>query len=75
MPRASFASVDPLQILNIYDEIQVEYNTLRGTKPEDERKRYILADIRPSAGYMHSGYPIVTHMDVATPSDEYFQFN
>jgi hypothetical protein len=75
MPRASFASVDPLQVLNTYDEIQVEYNTLRGTNPEDERKRYILADIMPSVGYMHNGYPIVTQLDVATPNDVEFQFN
>jgi hypothetical protein len=75
MPRASFASVDPLQILNTYDQIQVEYNILRGTKPENDRKRYIIAEIMPSAGYMHSGYPIVTSMDVATPTYSYFQFN
>jgi hypothetical protein len=75
MPRASFAAVDPLSILNIYDEIYVEYHTLRGTKPEDQRKQYYLADIMPSSGYMHAGYPVATQLDVATPNDEYFQFN
>jgi hypothetical protein len=75
MLRVSFRSIDPLQILNIYDQIQVEYNILRGTKPENYRKRYIIADVMLSAGYMHSGYPIVTQLDVATPNDEYFQFN
>ena len=34
MPRASFANVDPLQVLNAYDQIYFEYHTLRGSKPE-----------------------------------------
>eukprot|EP00922_Rhytidocystis_sp_ex-Travisia-forbesii_P027893 GHVS01040938.1.p1 GENE.GHVS01040938.1~~GHVS01040938.1.p1 ORF type:complete len:1609 (-),score=260.66 GHVS01040938.1:232-4668(-) len=29
------------------------------------RRERVVCDIQPSAGYMHSGYPIVTHMDVA----------
>jgi hypothetical protein len=34
MPRASFADVDPRDILKIYDEIYVEFHNLRGTKPK-----------------------------------------
>jgi hypothetical protein len=34
MPKASFADVDPRNILKIYDEIYEEYHKLRGTKPE-----------------------------------------
>lgn len=43
--------------------------------PQNERKRFIVSDIRPSAGYMHSGYPIVTGLDVATSTNSNFIFN
>lgn len=70
MPRASFQSLtDPSQILNEYDKIHVAYHDLRGTDPVKDRKRFIIGDIRPSAGYMHSGYPIVTNLDVTDPND------
>lgn len=76
MPRASFRTVnDPLPILNEYDKIYLAYHDLRGSKPEEKRKQFIIADIKPSAGYMHSGYPIVTMLDVVDPKDEYFEFN
>jgi len=76
MPRASFATVtNPSQILNAYDQIHVAYHDLRGTNPESDKKRFIIADIDPSAGYMHSGYPIVTSMDVTDPKYSQFEFN
>lgn len=34
-----------------------------------------MSDLQPSAGYMHSGYPIVTGLDVATASNSGFIFN
>ncbi len=37
--------------------------------------RYIISDIDPLLGYMHSGYPIVTMMDITDSSQSNFIFN
>jgi hypothetical protein len=51
------------------------YHDLRGTNASAQRKQLIVSDIRPSAGYMHSGYPIMTHLDVTIPTNKFFNFN
>jgi hypothetical protein len=43
--------------------------------PSSERKQWIVSDILPSVGYMHSGYPIVTMLDVANNTNDHFLFN
>lgn len=40
------------------------FSKLRGSDPNKYRRERIVNDKQASAGYMHSGYPIVTHMDV-----------
>ena len=75
MPRDSFANVDPLKTLNAFDRIYVDYHYIRGSFIEDQRKQCFIADIDPKDGYMHSGYPIVTSMDIINPSNRYFYFN
>jgi hypothetical protein len=66
---------DPKPILDYYDQIYEAYHILRGTLPTSMRIQWIVSDILPSAGYMHSGYPIVTMMDVATSTNNNFVFN
>lgn len=42
----------------------------------DEFKRErVVCDIQPVAGYMHSGYPIVTHLDICETDSEDYVFN
>lgn len=51
------------------------HHTLRGTLPSDQRRERVVNDIQPSVGYMHSGYPIVTELDVCQKDHEYCIFN
>jgi hypothetical protein len=53
----------------------IAYHDLRGSNISKFRKQYYLADISPSAGYMHSGYPVVTQLDVSDPTYQQFFFN
>lgn len=62
-------------ILNLYDQIYESYHSLRGTNPVNQRKQYISCDLQISAGYMHSGYPIGTFLDVANPNSSSFLLN
>lgn len=39
------------------------HHECRGTNVRDSRRERVVNDMQPSAGYMHSGYPIVTHLD------------
>ena len=47
----------------------LQFHKLRGTIDQLERSEYkrerIVNDIQPSHGYMHAGYPIVTHLDIS----------
>ena len=75
-PRSSFVNLaDPTQVLNLYDQIALAYYTLRGSDPAKQRKQYAVADIAPMLGYMHSGFPLVTKLDVADPAGPNFLFN
>ena len=36
----------------------------RGSDVNSQRRERVVSDKQAAAGYMHSGYPIVTHLDV-----------
>ena len=64
-PSETIRHIDnPSAILDLYDKLFEAYYDLRGSDVRSARKMWIVADRQPSAGYMHSGYPIVTHLDV-----------
>ncbi|ESO83632.1 hypothetical protein LOTGIDRAFT_236481 [Lottia gigantea] len=66
---------DPTAVLESWDRVVCAHHHLRGTDPNSQRREWIVADVQPSCGYMHSGYPIVTHLDVADPSKSSFLLN
>ncbi|MEZ6189640.1 MAG: M60 family metallopeptidase, partial [Planctomycetota bacterium] len=67
VPSASIRALDdPAPILRFWDRVLACYAEL-GQRPLPARAERFVADVQLSGGYMHSGYPIVTHLDVATP--------
>lgn len=57
---------DPRVVLRHWDRMMdacADLATLPRRRPRPYR---MVSDAEPSAGYMHSGYPIVTHMDAAS---------
>jgi Peptidase M60, enhancin and enhancin-like/N-terminal domain of M60-like peptidases len=56
---------DPTQLAKFWDEVVRLEDELAGTAHLRKRPERIVADVQISAGYMHSGYPIMTHLDVA----------
>eukprot|EP00049_Salpingoeca_infusionum_P014295 m.267342 g.267342 ORF g.267342 m.267342 type:complete len:470 (+) comp15635_c0_seq4:1402-2811(+) len=52
------------QMLEFWDSLVVNHRKLinRGPAPRKER---VCADVQISAGYMHSGYPVMMHLDQA----------
>ncbi|CAF0877594.1 unnamed protein product [Rotaria sordida] len=76
LPSQSVLHLDSDQLdqaLRFWDSIIMAHHELRGTTPV--RRERIVCDEQPSAGYMHSGYPIVTRMDVSDPNAENFLLN
>ncbi len=57
---------DPGALLEFWDAVLVSHHELSG-EPLPARKERFVADVQISAGYMHAGYPIMTHLDVAEP--------
>ncbi len=53
---------DPKKLMELWEKIMDCYVEL-GTRPINHKER-IVTDMQISAGYMHSGYPIMTWMDV-----------
>ncbi|MCA8920235.1 MAG: M60 family metallopeptidase, partial [Planctomycetes bacterium] len=69
VPSAAVRALDdPVALLTWWDRVLERYAEL-GQRPLDARPQRFVADVQLSAGYMHSGYPIMTHLDVATPQD------
>jgi len=62
-------------VMKTWDSVVRLYHDLRGTDVSKFRRMWIVTDEQPSAGYMHSGYPIVTHLDVADPEYKSFLLN
>lgn len=57
---------DPKKLMELWDTIMDAYSELDGN-PLPNRPERIVADRQISAGYMHSGYPIMTWMDDSVP--------
>lgn len=55
---------DPEAVMKFWDRILDAHATLATIPLERERPERLVADVQISAGYMHSGYPIMTHLDV-----------
>jgi len=57
---------DPSALMDLWDKIIALYSDLDGS-PIFDRPERIVCDRQISAGYMHSGYPIMTWMDDSVP--------
>jgi hypothetical protein len=55
---------DPSDLMTFWDQAVAMYEEL-DQRPVFARKERFVTDVQISAGYMHSGYPIMTHLDVA----------
>ncbi len=56
---------DPAAVMRAWDEIADAAADLATIPRERDRPERYVADIQISAGYMHAGYPIMTHLDAA----------
>ncbi|RYD78421.1 MAG: hypothetical protein EOP84_14280, partial [Verrucomicrobiaceae bacterium] len=54
---------DPEALMRFWDDVMNAIADLAAIPRERERAERIVADVQISAGYMHSGYPIMTHLD------------
>lgn len=65
VPSSAVRNVDdPEALLRFWDRVmdsQADLATIPRERPSPER---IVTDVQISAGYMHAGYPIMTHLDV-----------
>lgn len=65
VPTAAAATVsDPKPLMQYWDEVMTNAYALYGEPVRPRKERYCV-DYQISAGYMHSGYPIMTFDDVA----------
>lgn len=55
---------DPTELLELWDRVMQSYPELDG-RPLAKRPERFVPDVDISAGYMHSGYPVMTHLDAA----------
>ena len=68
LPASSLRDLsDPSKTMVWWDSVWRAHVDLRGLDPQEGRRQWLVTDEEPSAGYMHSGYPIVTGLDVAVP--------
>jgi len=56
---------DPSEVMRFWDRISDAHATLAAIPLDPPRPHRFVADLQISAGYMHSGYPIMTHLDAA----------
>lgn len=54
---------DPEALMQFWTKIVAAEDELANTTSERRRPERIVPDVQISAGYMHSGYPIMTHLD------------
>ncbi len=59
---------DPAPILEWWDRVLTSHCKLACTPLPERRERFV-PDVQISAGYMHAGYPMMTHLDVVQPKD------
>jgi len=58
---------DPAPVAEFWDAVMRAHYRLAG-RPLPTRPERFVADVQISVGYMHSGYPIMTGLDVTRPS-------
>jgi hypothetical protein len=56
---------DPESVMKHWDRVLDASADLAGSPRDRKRPERYVADVQISAGYMHSGYPIMTHLDAA----------
>lgn len=56
---------DPTAVLKTWDRVLDAAADLAAISRDRARPQRYVADVQISAGYMHSGYPIMTHLDAA----------
>ena len=56
---------DPQEIMDLWDRVLDACADLACRPTDRERAERYVTDVQISAGYMHAGYPIMTHLDVA----------
>lgn len=67
VPTAEAQKVkDPVALVSLWEHILSKYRELDG-RPLPKAAERMVADRQISAGYMHSGYPIMTWMDDSVP--------
>ena len=57
---------DPEELMKFWDGIMDGYAELLGRDTERRRVERFVSDVQISAGYMHSGYPLMTMLDITT---------
>lgn len=57
---------DPTALMQFWDQVLDHAADLAAIPRERRRPERYVADVQISAGYMHSGYPIMTHLDAAS---------
>ena len=66
VPSAVVRELDnPAELMRFWDRVADACAELAARPIERERPERYVVDVQISAGYMHSGYPIMTHDDVA----------
>ncbi|MBM4108228.1 MAG: hypothetical protein FJ255_05375 [Phycisphaerae bacterium] len=71
VPAESLRALDdPTAVLEMWDRISDAHSTLGQTPLARERPERFVADEQISAGYMHAGYPIMTHLDAVDEMTE-----
>ncbi|MFT7516753.1 MAG: hypothetical protein ACI84O_000538 [Myxococcota bacterium] len=69
IPTASIKDLkDPRAVTDYWDELLASHCDLAGIEMLARPERFV-GDQQISAGYMHSGYPVMTWLDVVTPSN------
>ncbi|MBL8879980.1 MAG: hypothetical protein JNG88_12745 [Phycisphaerales bacterium] len=66
VPATEIRSLEnPSELMRFWDEIADAAADLCAMPRERARPERYVADVQISAGYMHAGYPIMTHLDAA----------
>lgn len=66
VPSETIRNLDnPIELMQFWDKVLDADADLACWSRKRERPERIVADVQISAGYMHSGYPIMTHLDAA----------
>ncbi|XP_050415374.1 TRPM8 channel-associated factor homolog [Patella vulgata] len=76
LPSSSIRDLNsPVEVMQTWDRVLKAHFHLRGSDIRKHRRQWLVTDVQPSVGYMHSGYPVVTQLDVADPSHEFYLLN